>query len=96
MGTEIALVTVMEQHQFAIATWPALRGRITEIVLGKIPKYKREPLDVVDAVHHRFPGWPWLEIAAWMDGSKVPSDMHQLAMCNWANALERVSKLQSE
>lgn len=77
----------MEQDESTTDTWAALRQRITEIVLGKIPQFRREPLDVVDVIHNRFPEWKWLEIAAWMDGSITPTDVQRHAISHWVDSL---------
>ena len=63
--------------------WPVTRLRIYERFLGKLPRHKRELLDLVDYIHSKFPEWQWLQIARWMDGTQVPTDEQHAKLRNW-------------
>jgi hypothetical protein len=52
-----------------------------------VPQYKREPLDLVEIIHAEFPEWPWLEIAQWMDGTRLPSPVQQVRLQQWEQGL---------
>ena len=69
--------------------WPSTRSRIYERFLGKIPRHKREPLDVVELIHNRFPEWSWLDIAGWMDGSQTPDENQHAKLLEWDRNLDQ-------
>jgi len=75
-------------HSSAAIDWPSTRNRIYQRFLGKLPQHKREPLDLVELIHNRFPEWSWVEIAGWMDGSKIPMESQQSTLMHWEQAFE--------
>jgi len=72
----------------AILDWPTIRKRIYHRFLGKLPQHKREPLDLVERIHNRFPEWSWIEIALWMDGSSIPMVAQQTTLMDWEQAFD--------
>ncbi|MDB5340915.1 MAG: hypothetical protein JWN70_6534 [Planctomycetaceae bacterium] len=69
--------------------WPATRQRIFRRFLGKLPGHKQQPLNLVKLIHDSFPEWEWVDIAQWMDGSQMPSDVQQVMLSNWEQGLDQ-------
>ncbi len=74
-------------HNSAATDWSLTRERIYQRFLGRLPRHKREPLDLVDLIHHQFPQWTWMDIARWMDGSKTPTAQQHAKLLQWEQAL---------
>lgn len=63
--------------------WQVTRQRIYQRFLGKLPRHKRDILDLVELIHATFPEWKWLEIARWIDGTLVPTGAQQISLRDW-------------
>ena len=74
--------SVMTQEP-ATGVWSSTRKRILRRFHAKVPRHKREPLDIAEIIHLRFPEWSWLEIAGWMDGSIIPTEIQQVTLLQW-------------
>ena len=77
----------------ATTDWPSTRNRIYQRFLGKVPRHKREPLDLVELIHQSFPHWSWLDIARWMDGSRIPMETVQGILLHWEQAFDELRPL---